>query len=101
MEDYESQRVENLRQKEQLLAQLNLDLAITGKKPRIHSSSEPRAKKRKLNTPTKPLPTRTSSRLASSRKTSYTSPEPKVKSFKPSRRKKAVSSSIQDTSEVP
>jgi hypothetical protein len=97
MEDYESQRLENLKQKEQLLAQLNLDLEITGRKSRTRPSSEPRAKKRKLNTSINPHPTRTSSRLASSRKTSYTSPEPKVRSSKPPNRKQAISFSSSTT----
>jgi hypothetical protein len=72
MEDYEAQRLENLKEKQQLLEQLNLDSAIVVKKARAQASTKPPAKKRRLNTLLGSHPTRTSSRLASSQKPFYT-----------------------------
>jgi hypothetical protein len=70
MEDYETQRLENLKQKEQLLAELNLN---STRKARTQPTTKPPAKKRRLNTPLSSRPTRTSSRLASSQHAFYTS----------------------------
>jgi hypothetical protein len=62
MEDYEAQRLENLKQKQQLLAQLNLDSKIIAKKVRLDIENKHTSKKRKLNT----TPVRSSERIASS-----------------------------------
>lgn len=72
MEGYEAQRLENLKEKQQLLEQLNLDSAIAVKKARAQASTKPPAKNRSLNTSLSSHPIRTSSRLASSQKPFYT-----------------------------
>ena len=66
MNDYETQRLENLQQKQKLLAQLNLDAEVVAKKVKADPDTKTITKKRKLNPEINLTPLRSSARIASS-----------------------------------
>lgn len=102
MEDYEAQRLENLKVKQQLLEQLNLDSAILVNKARAPASTKPRAKKRSFDPSLNSHPTRTSSRLASYQKPFYTHSSEADTSSSPNHTgKKSKSRNIKRTSSRP
>ena len=89
MEDYEAQRLENLQQKQKLLAQLNLDSQIIAKKVKADPDTKQTTKKRRVNTETNSAPVRSSARIASSKtKPSYASDGDKYTYIESKRRTK-------------
>lgn len=102
MEDYEALRLENLKQKQKILAQLNLDSQTVPKKVRADQEDKHVPKKSKLNTSISVPPVRSSARIASSdtrpsyaadsEKYRYISPKARTKTSTPAVRKRCSSS---------